>query len=168
MPSRPGIAISSSNRSGDNASVRLIAESPSLAVPTSCAPSARASNSCRRSAASGSSSAINTLSVLASAIGLDRHRQRYLVAAAGHRAEAAAGAAAEARFQPLADVGEADAGPFVGRGGQLVLAAMLEAIADLEHHPVVVEVTRLDPDHHRLAALRHAIFDRILHDRLEQ
>ena len=34
------MAMSSSRRSGESASVRLIAESPSLAVPTSCAPSA--------------------------------------------------------------------------------------------------------------------------------
>src|SRR5574338_197764 len=98
MPSRPGIAMSSSNRSGDSASVRLIAESPSLAVPTSCAPSARASRSCSRSAAS-------------------------------HRTEAAAGAPAEPRLEALAHVREADAGAFVGRGGKLVLAAVLQLVA---------------------------------------
>jgi hypothetical protein len=33
---------------------------------------------------------------------------------------------------------------------------------------VIVEVPRLDPDDDRLAALRHAIFDGVLDDRLEQ
>src|SRR4051794_22625349 len=45
---------------------------------------------------------------------------------------------------------------------------MLQAIADLKDHPVVVEVAGLDPDDDRLAALGYAIFNRILDDRLHQ
>ena len=42
------------------------------------------------------------------------------------------GAIAEARFEPLADVGEPEPGALVGCGRKFVLAAMLQAIADLE------------------------------------
>src|SRR5689334_18103960 len=158
--------MSSSKRSGCSASVRWMALSPSLAVPTSCAPSARASSSCSLSAASGSSSAMSTRNGSVSGIRLHRHSQRNLVPAVVHRAEAAARARAPARFEALADIGEPQARSLVGRSGQDVLAAVLEAIADFDDHPVVVQVTRFDADHHGLAALRYAVLDRILDDRL--
>ena len=44
---------------------------------------------------------------------------------------------------------------------------MLEAVADLDRHAPIAERLRLDPDDHRLAALRNPIFDRILDDRLK-
>ena len=62
IPSRPGIAMSSRTRFGSRASAMRTALSPSCAVPTRWTPSIRASSICRRSAASGSSSAINILS----------------------------------------------------------------------------------------------------------
>src|SRR3954447_7433414 len=145
-----------------------MALSPSLAVPTSCAPSARANNSWSRSAANGSPSAIKTRRGSVSDIRLHRHCQRYLVAAAGHRSISAARPSAPARFEALADIGKAEAGSFMGGGGQFVLAAMLQAIADFERHPLVVERACFDLDGDRLAALRNAIFDRILDDRLQQ
>ncbi len=131
---RPGQAwrCRAAARRDASASVRLIAQSPSLAVPTSCAPSARASSSCSRSAASGSSSAIRTRSRSCSAIGFDRHGERDLVAAARHRPEAAARPASEPRLEPLADVGEAEAGALVGGCRKLVLAAILQPVADLQ------------------------------------
>src|SRR5689334_19032861 len=132
--------MSSSSRSGESALVRLIADSPSLAAPTSCAPSARASSSCNRSVASGSSSAIRTLSCLLSDIHLHRHCERYFVPTAGHRSKPAARVVSPARFEALANVGEAEAGSFVGGGGERFLAAILQPIADLEHHPVIVEM----------------------------
>src|SRR4051794_10664985 len=146
MPSSPGIAMSSSSRSGFSALVRLIADSPSLAAPTSCAPSARARSSCNRSVASGSSSAMRTLSGLFSDMRLHRHCERYLVPAAGHWSISAACPAAPARLQPLTDICKAEARSFVRGGRHLLLAAVLQTIADLEHHPVVVEVTRVDVD----------------------
>ena len=62
-----------------------------------------------------------------------------LIAAAGRSGRTGTRAAAEARLEPLADVGEAEAGAFVGRRRQLVLAAVLQPVADLEDHPAVVE-----------------------------
>src|SRR6476646_9698048 len=56
----------------------------------------------------------------------------------------------------------------MGRGGKLILAAILEAVANLERHAPVSQRLRLDPDHNRLSALGDAIFDRILDDRLEE
>src|SRR3954451_25214054 len=162
------MAMSSSSKSGDSASVRWIAESPSLAVPTSCAPSALASSSCSRSAANGSSSAIKTRSGLTSTIHFHRHRQGHLVAAVVHWAKTAARPIAEPRFKTLADVGNAEPGTFVRGRRKLVLAAMLQPIADLQQHPTVEHALRLDADDDRLAALGHAIFDCILDDRLEQ
>ena len=53
-------------------------------------------------------------------------------------------------------------------GRELVLAPVLEPIADFQHHLPVFSLPRGDPDHDRLAALGHAIFDRILDDRLEE
>src|SRR5699024_6868557 len=97
------------------------------AVPTSCAPSARASSNWSRSAASGSSSAIRTRNGFGSAIRLDRHCERNLELAVVHRAIAASRAVAPSGFEPLADVAEAKAGAFVGRGGQFFLAAVLQA-----------------------------------------
>src|SRR6476469_678831 len=140
------MAMSSSSRSGCKAAVRLIALSPSLAVPTSCAPSARASSSWSRSAASGSSSAMSTRSGLLSAIRFYRHGQRHFEPAAAHRSIPAAGAACPARFEALADVDETEAGSLVRGGRELVLAAMLQPVADFEHHPVIVEVPGLQPD----------------------
>src|SRR5690242_20050680 len=110
---------------------------------------------------------MSTRSGLASGIRFDRHSQRHLIASAVHGAVAAARAIAPARFKALGDVGEPDTGPLVGGGRELVLAAMLQPVADLEHHSVIVEMACLDADHNRLAALRNAIFDRILDNRLE-
>ena len=146
----------------------LIALSPSLAVPTSCAPSARASSSCSRSAASGSSSAIRTRSGLPQTLVSTGIVSDTLYPPLGHRPVAAARAVAPAGLQPLADVGEAEPGAFMSGGGKLVLAAMLQPVADLDGHPVLSELPRLDADDHGLAALRHAIFDCILDDRLEE
>src|SRR5690349_13541332 len=157
MPSRPGIAMSSSSTSGWSASVRLIAESPSLAVPTSCAPSARARSSCKRSAASGSSSAIRTLRERASAILFHGQSKRDLVAAAGHRPEPATCSSTEAGVEPLTDVCQAKSGALVRRRGKLVLAAVLQAIADFQDHAVIVQMAGLYTDHHGLAAFRDAI-----------
>src|SRR5689334_1939290 len=152
------MAMSSRSRSGFSALVRLIADSPSLAAPTSCAPSALARRSCSRSVASGSSSAMRTLSGLFSDMRLHRHCERYFVPTAGHRSISAACTAAPAGLEPLADIGEAEARAFVGCGGELILTAILQAIADLQHHPVAVEMARFDADEHCLAALRHPVF----------
>src|SRR5438067_4725705 len=168
MPSSPGIAMSSSSKSGESAWVRLIADSPSLAVPTSCAPSALASSSCSRSAASGSSSAMRTRSTSASAMGLDRQRQRNLEPTAGHWAEAAARTASKPRLETLAHIGKAEARSLVGGGRKLVLAAVLQPIADLQHHASVAEVAGLNANDHGLATFRHTIFYRILDDRLKE
>src|SRR4051794_6099613 len=53
------------------------------------------------------------------------------------------------------------------RRWKLILAAVLQPVADLQHHAAVTQVTRLDPDDHGLAALGYAVFDRILDDRLK-
>src|SRR5437762_5258217 len=111
---------------------------------------------------------MRTRNGLNSDIRFHRHCKRYFKPAAVHWAIAAARPITPARFKSLADVREAEAGSFVGGRGELVLAAVLQAIADLEDHSTVVEMPRLDADHHRLTALRHAIFDRILDDRLQQ
>src|SRR6185437_5122175 len=98
----------------------------------------------------------------------NRHDDRDLEAAAGHRPEAAAGAAAEARVEPLADIGQSDTGPFVGGRRELLRAAVFQPVADFHDHSAVVDVPRLDPDHDRLAVFRNTIFDRILDDGLKQ
>src|SRR6185369_5873705 len=121
-----------------------MALSPSLAVPTSCAPSARASRSWSLSAARGSSSAMSTRSGSTSAIRLHRHCERHLVPAAGHGAKTAARAGPPARFKALADIGEAEACSFVGGGWKVFLAAMFQPVADLKQHAMVVEMLRLD------------------------
>src|SRR6476469_195708 len=161
------MAMSSNSTSGWSASVRLMAESPSLAVPTSCAPSALASNSCSRSAASGSSSAISTRRTSVSGIHFHRHCERNPVPARAHRSETAARVAAEARLKPLTDVGEAKAGAFMRGRRQFILAAVLGLVADFDDHAMIVEVPGTDADHHRPAALGHAIFDGVLDDRLQ-
>ena len=98
-------------RSGATASAMRSAASPSLAVPTTVTPSQRASSSCSRSTASGSSSTTMTRSVA----GLSHSRTTGMIdvdgkAAVGIGAVEAAGADAVAGGQPVADIPEADAG----------------------------------------------------------
>src|SRR5690348_11276522 len=85
-----------------------------------------------------------------------------------HGAISTASTAGPAGLEALADVGKAEPGSLVRRGGNLFLAAVLQAIADLEEHPVIVEVACLDADDDGLAALGHAVLDGVLDDRLEE
>jgi hypothetical protein len=99
---------------------------------------------------------------------LDRHRQRNLVPAAGHPPEAAACAASEACFEALAHIGKPEAGSLVRGGRELVLAAVLQPIAEGQLHSPVAAVAGLNANQQSLAAFLYAIFDRVFDDRLEE
>ena len=169
IPSRPGMAMSSSSRSGASASAMRTALSPSLAVPTRSTPSIRASSSCSRSAASGSSSAIRILKRLRQSSVVHRHGERNLDSRLGDRAEAAVGAAAETRLEPLADVGEAEPGALVRRdrggdsSGRPARARLMTSSCIRPPSRRRAAIVKID----RLAGRRDAIFDRILDQRLE-
>ncbi len=52
--------------------------------------------------------------------------------------------------------------------GSSFLAAILQPVTDFEQHLAIGRGFRLNFDKHRLAAFRHAIFDRVFDDRLQQ
>src|SRR5205085_5860449 len=168
MPSRPGMAMSSSNRSGFSASVMRTALSPSLAEPTRSIPSQRASSNCSRSAASGSSSAIRTLSSVGSSIfAIQRQCQEDTITAIRHRAKFALSSRAEARRQPLTNISDANTNAirrlpplcrFVGRPA---------AVGDFDGEATRPRLACHDFQRDLIARRRDAVLDHILDQRLQ-
>ena len=96
-------------------------------LPTRSTSGHCASSSCSRSAASGSSSAIRSLSGCSSIGTVQRQCHQHTITTVGRRAKFAFRSAAEARLEPLADVREADAGA-VGLAVALLLARPCAAV----------------------------------------
>src|SRR4051794_20012381 len=166
MPSSPGIAMSSSSRSGPSASDIRTVLSPSVAVPTRSIPSHLASSSWSRSAASGSSSAIRTRNGPSDIRTIQRQGQEHAVAAVAARAVSTTGERSEARVKSLADVGYADPGAMgLAALGRCRAAA---GVRDLDGEAAGASFPRGDAQGHLIAGLRDRMLDHIFDDRLEQ
>src|SRR5687767_7055596 len=136
--------------------------SPSLAVPMRSTPEHLASSSCSRSAASGSSSAINILSSGSSPIGpVQRQRHDHPIATTVDGSEVALRRVAEAGPQALADVAEAEAGAF-GRILALARQSVLAAVADFHLDPAGTGLLRRNAQDDFVAGRRDSVLDRIL------
>src|SRR3546814_4159710 len=161
----PGMAMSSSSRSGRTASAMRSAASPSAAVPTRVTPSDRARSSVSRSTASGSSSTTRTRSTWVSVMADDGHDDMDGISPFGIGPVEASRLDAVPGDQTLAHILETDA------GAAAIVAAVrwrhLAIVLDLEVEPAGFFISG-DAHRHRAARARHPAFDRILADRLEE
>src|SRR6185295_7451929 len=168
IPSWPGIAISSSSRSGVSACAIRTVLSPSVAVPTRSMPSILASSNCNRSAASGSSSAMRTRKGTSGIRSIQRQGQEHTISAVAPRPIGTFGERTEARRQALADVGDADS----GADGTVAVAVSRRRpparVGDLDRETAGSGLARHDLQCDLVASLGHRMLDRILDDRLQQ